>query len=376
MEREVLSRRDFICTVGAGACVAGLGLWPTTGECRGAEDEETLKEVRFYTVLEDGRIRCEVCPRQCRIADQERGYCGNKENRGGKYYSLVHSRPCAVHADPIEKKPLFHVLPASKSFSIASAGCNIECHFCQNWQIAQFRPEQVRSTHLPPGDVVKQAKRTGCRTIAYTYSEPVTFYDYMLDTAIEGEKRGIGSVVITNGYINEEPLRLLCEHVLAIKVDLKAFTERFYKEICRGELKPVKETLIKLVRWGMWTEIVVLIVPTLNDDASEIREMAQWINGELSPTVPVHFTRFHPCYKIKDLPPTPLATLERCHDIAREEGLQFVYIGNVPGHQSENTQCPECGELVVGRVGFTITKMNLNEGHCGSCGVEIPGRWG
>ena len=376
MEYDAISRRDFIRSLGAGACIAGMGFWPGQGVCAVLEDDGPLKEVRFYTRLEDGRIQCEICPRRCRIADQERGYCGNKENRGGKYYTLVHSRPCAVHMDPIEKKPLFHVLPASAAFSIATAGCNIECHFCQNWQIAQFRPEQVRSNWLPPKELVEQAKRNGCKTIAYTYSEPVTFYDYMLDTAIEGEKQDIGSVVITNGYINEEPLRTLCEHVMAVKVDLKAFTESFYKDICHGELKPVKETLVRLVQWGIWTEVVVLIVPTLNDDPSEIREMARWIHGDLSPTVPVHFTRFHPYYKIKDLPPTPTATLERCHKIAKEEGLKFVYIGNVPGHPAENTHCPKCKEVVVGRVGFRITSMNLNEGHCGNCGQEIPGRWG
>jgi pyruvate formate lyase activating enzyme len=375
MKRGPFSRRDFILTLGAGACIAGSGFWPARGECGVTGEEASLKEIRFYKQLEDGRIQCQVCPRGCKIADQERGYCGNKENRGGKYYSLVYGRPCAVNIDPIEKKPLFHVFPGSSSFSIATAGCNIECHFCQNWQIAQFRPEQVRSEWLPPEAVVDMAKSNGCQTVAYTYSEPVTFYDYMLDTAIAGERRGIGSVVITNGYINEEPLRLLCEHVTAVKVDLKAFTEKFYKEICRGELKPVQETLRRLVGWGMWTEIVVLIIPTLNDDPAEITEMAKWISGELSPQVPVHFTRFHPCYKIKDLPPTPVATLERCHALAREQGLQFAYVGNLPGHSMENTHCPKCGEVVVGRVGFTVTRLNLNQGRCGSCGQEIPGKW-
>ena len=302
-----ISRRDFIRTAGAGACVCGMGLWPSNGF--GVEfDEADIKEIRFYTPLDGGRIRCDVCPRLCQIADLERGYCGNKENRKGKYYSLVYSRPCTVHVDPIEKKPLFHVLPGTQAFSIATAGCNIECDFCQNWQIAQFRPEQVPSIRLTPEQTARKAKETGCRTIAYTYSEPVTFYDYMLDTAVEGKKQGVGSVVITNGFINEEPLKLLCENVIAVKVDLKAFTEKFYKESCHGELKPVKDTLARLIRWGMWTEIVVLIVPTLNDSPDEIRAMVEWISGELSPDTP---RPFHALPRgVQDQEPSPDAPFD------------------------------------------------------------------
>jgi len=376
MSQEGLSRRAFAKGISAGACAALLGLRPRrAGLCATGSEPEALQEVTFYRRLEGGRIECEVCPKRCRIADLERGYCGNKENRGGRYYTLVHSRPCAVNADPIEKKPFFHVLPGTLSFSIATAGCNFECQFCQNWQIAQFRPEQVKSVWLPPAEVAKRAEESGCRTIAYTYSEPVVFYEYMFDTAVEGKRHGIGSVVVTNGYINEEPLRRLCDHVMAVKVDLKAFTERFYRELCKGELAPVKETLKRLVAWNVWTEIVVLILPTQNDSPSEIREMAKWIHNELSPDIPLHFSRFHPAYKIKDLPPTPVATLERCHGIAREEGLRFVYVGNVPGHPKESTLCPKCNQVVIGRVGFTVTKRNLKDGRCGSCGHEIPGIW-
>lgn len=376
MSQWGVSRRDFARGISAGACAALVGLWPrNAGLCATGSETETLQEVTFYRRLEGGRIECEVCPKRCRIAELERGYCGNKENRGGRYYTLVHSRPCAVNADPIEKKPFFHVLPGTLSFSIATAGCNFECQFCQNWQIAQFRPEQVKAMWLPPGEVVRKAKESGCRTIAYTYSEPVVFYEYMYDTAVEGNRQGIGSVVVTNGYINEEPLRRLCDHVMAVKVDLKAFTERFYKELCKGELAPVKETLKRLVAWKIWTEIVVLILPTQNDSPSEIREMAKWIHGELSPDVPIHFSRFHPAYKIKDLPPTPVVTLERCHGIATEEGLRFVYVGNIPGHPKESTYCPKCHQVVMGRVGFTVTKRNLKDGRCGSCGQEIPGKW-
>lgn len=375
MEEKALSRRQFGQVMAAGACALAAIQWPMSKAKAGESPQEPLVEVMFYRPLEGERVECQVCPRKCRIADQERGFCGNKENRAGRYYTLVHSRPCAAAVDPIEKKPFFHVLPGTTSFSIATAGCNMECQFCQNWQIAQFRPEQVRSTVMPPAEVVRRAKESSCHTIAYTYSEPVSFYEYMFDIAVEAEKSGLRSVVVTNGYINEEPLRRLCDHVAAVKVDLKAFSERFYKELCRGELQPVRETLVRLVQWKIWTEIVVLIVPGQNDQPGEIREMARWIHGQLSADVPVHFTRFHPAYRMQDLPPTPVATLERCVNIAREQGLRFVYIGNVPGHNDESTRCPACGQVVVGRKGFAITRKDIREGHCGSCGHYIPGIW-
>lgn len=376
MENNALCRREFAgALLAAGVCALFSNAYPKTCRAFQSKAGEELAEVMFYRGLEGDKVECQVCPRKCRIADQERGFCGNKENRGGRYYTLVHSRACAVQVDPIEKKPFFHFLPGSFSFSIAAAGCNMECQFCQNWQIAQFRPEQIRSVFLPPEEVVRRAKETSCQSIAYTYSEPVSFYEYMFDTAVEGQKQGVRSVVVTNGYINEEPLRRLCDHVAAVKVDLKAFTESFYKEICRGELKPVKETLIRLNRWKIWTEIVVLLVPGQNDKPAEIREMAKWVREELSPDVPLHFTRFHPAYRMQDLPPTPVATLERCAAIGKEEGLHFVYIGNVPGHSDENTRCPACNQIVISRKGFGILNKNLREGRCGFCGVPIPGIW-
>jgi len=286
-----------------------------------------------YKKLENLRIQCEICPRKCSVADLERGYCGNKENRDGKYYTLVYSRPCAVHVDPIEKKPLFHYLPGTPALSIATAGCNIECKFCQNWQISQFRPEQVENYNLSPQEIVRQAKEYRTPTIAYTYSEPVVFYTYMYDTAKLAKKEGIGSVMISNGYIAEEPLVELCKQLSAVKVDLKAFTEKFYKEICSGELKPVLQGLETLKKIGIWYEIVVLIVPTLNDSEKEIREMSMWIKDHLGSEAPVHFSRFYPMYKIKNLPRTPVKSVEKARKIAMEVGLKYVYLGNVFGHE-------------------------------------------
>jgi pyruvate formate lyase activating enzyme len=285
------SRREFLKVIAGSMCSTtiaseGLGHSGILGYMGGSEaraDELPLKESMYYKKLENLRIECEICPRKCKVADLERGYCGNKENRDGKYYTLVYSRPCSVHVDPIEKKPLFHYLPGTPALSIATAGCNIECKFCQNWQISQFRPEQVRNFDLPPEEIVRLAREHKAPTIAYTYSEPVVFYTYMYDTAKLAKQEGIGSVMISNGYITEEPLVELCKELSAVKVDLKAFTEKFYKEICSGELKPVLEGLETLKKIGIWYEIVVLIVPTLNDGGQEIREMSMWIIPSISP---------------------------------------------------------------------------------------------
>jgi pyruvate formate lyase activating enzyme len=335
-----------------------------------------VKEAMFYEPLEELRVQCKLCPWECAVADQERGTCGVRENRQGTYYTLVHSQPCAVHVDPIEKKPLFHYLPSSLAFSLATAGCNIECAFCQNWDIAQVRPEQVASYELPPEGVTDVALRYNCKTIAYTYSEPVIFYEYMYDSAAYARQYQLGNVMISNGFINPDPLKELCQHLTAVKIDLKAFTESFYKDVCRGELKPVLTTLEILRDLGMWYEIVVLIVPTLNDSRTELQAMCNWIVTELGTHVPVHFLRFRPMYKLKNLPPTPVSTLEMARTIAIDAGLHFAYVGNVPGHPGEHTYCPNCGEIIVQRVGYKILKVDIDaQGKCQQCQQRIPGIW-
>jgi pyruvate formate lyase activating enzyme len=377
MQKASLSRRKFLKCISCGMCALGLNsLLPSSRSCALGEpaESEHLKEVMFYKKLPDLKVECGICPKKCRIADFERGYCGNKENRSGTYYTLIHSRPCAVHTDPIEKKPLFHCLPSSSAFSIATTGCNFECRFCQNWDIAQYRPEQVESSFMPPEMIARLATEQNCRTIAYTYSEPTVFYEYMYDCAVEGQKTGVGSVMISNGFINEEPLRSLCSHLTAVKIDLKSFSGKFYKDYCSGELEPVLKTLQVLKNTGVWYEIVVLIIPTLNDDAAETRQMVSWVMKNLGPDVPIHFTRFHPMYKIKNLPPTPVSTLETCYKTAREAGLRFVYIGNVPDHQAENTYCPRCQKLLIQRMSYIILHNSLKDGKC-SCGQPIPGVW-
>ncbi|GAK57230.1 radical SAM domain protein [Candidatus Vecturithrix granuli] len=340
------------------------------------EEPELLKEAMFYTPLDELRVQCNLCPWECAVADQERGTCGVRENRQGKYYTLVHSRPCAAHVDPIEKKPLFHYLPGSLAFSIATAGCNIECKFCQNWDIAQVRPEQVKSYYLPPEGVMDIALRYECQTIAYTYSEPVVFYEYVYDSAQHARQSGIGNVIISNGFIKKAPLVELCQYLTGVKIDLKAFTEKFYREICRGQLQPVLNTLETLRDLGIWYEIVVLIVPTLNDNRQEIQDMSHWIYQELGSQVPVHFSRFHPMYKINNLPPTPVKTIEMARNIALETGLQYVYVGNLVGHPGESTYCPGCGKRIIHRIGYHIESVELDEtGHCQHCQYQIPGVW-
>jgi len=340
-----------------------------------ANDAQFTIEARFYEKLPYKKIKCKLCPRECVIDDHERGYCGVRENRGGTYYSLVYSRVCAAHVDPIEKKPLFHFAPGTMAFSIATAGCNVNCKMCQNWEISQSRPEQVENTYLPPKNVAALAQQYHCYSIAYTYSEPVVFSEYVMDTAEAGRSSGVKSVVISGGYIQEEPLKQLCRRVDAIKVDLKAFSDKFYKEVVNGELKPILDTLVSIRKLGTWNEIVYLVIPTLNDSDQEFKSLARWVKTELGPDVPLHFSQFHPEYLLKNLPLTPVPTLERAKAICDAEGLHYVYIGNIPGNPAENTYCPKCRRVLVERVGFEVRAIHLNRGKCQYCQQVIPGVW-
>ncbi len=372
-----MNRRRFLETA---ACV-GLGLAPASrmasdileSPCSGSE--LSRMEARFYRKLPDREVECELCPRKCRLGDRERGYCGVRENVGGVYHTLVYGKACALNVDPIEKKPFFHFLPGTNALSLATAGCNVNCKFCQNWQISQVRPEQVDHFDLPPPSVAGQAADYRCPTIAYTYTEPIVFFEYMFDSAVEARKKGVRNVVVTGGHVLHEPLEALIEVVDAIKVDLKAFTQDFYSEYVRGELQPVLDAIRTISRSGVWLEIVYLVIPALNDGPGEIREMAKWVKTEAGPHVPLHFSRFHPTYLVKNIPPTPVSTLEKAYDIAREEGLQFVYVGNVPGHPGESTSCPACRRTVIRRTGYVIEEVRLQNGACEYCRTPVPGIW-
>jgi len=388
---DKIDRRNFIGNCLKSACALGLSsvlLDPETllastdqagGVFTGKPKDDTgsfslyEKEASHYTKLDNKLIRCGLCPRRCTIPSGSRGMCGVRKNDGGLLKTLVYSRVCALHKDPIEKKPLYHYKPGSTALSVATAGCNIECKFCQNWQISQARPEDIMCRKITPSELVRQAKNANCSAIAYTYTEPTIFYEYMYDTAVLGNEQGIKSVIISNGYINEIPQLKLLEQLDAVKIDLKAFTDSFYKNYCSATLKPVMESLKRVKSQKKWLEIVVLIIPTLNDSPKEITEMANFISGELGNDVPVHFSRFHPQYKIKNLPSTPISTLECCYDICRNKGLNYVYIGNAPGHPSEHTYCPSCGKIIIKRYGYYILSNKISDGKCSYCSKEIAG---
>ncbi|MCP4583415.1 MAG: AmmeMemoRadiSam system radical SAM enzyme [candidate division Zixibacteria bacterium] len=374
-----MHRRQFIMTTAIGG---GLALCPKIALVRADEmssDNPALSKyhypAQFYEKLGNGIVECRLCPRKCIVSDLERGYCGVRENIGGEYYTLVHSRVCSSNIDPIEKKPFFHFLPGTNAFSIATAGCNMNCKFCQNWTISQFRPEDVNHIAMTPDDCARVANDNNCPSIAYTYSEPTIFFEYMFDCAIAAKSRDIRSTVVTAGYIEKDPLLELIGLVDAIKIDLKAFTESYYKEICNSALQPVLDTLVTIKKSGTWLEIVYLMLPGLNDDESEISDLCDWLLDNLGPDVPIHFTRFHPSYLLQNLTMTPLVSLERAHSVAREKGLHYCYIGNVYGHDTENTYCHHCGKLLIGRRGFQITANKLDGGKCPSCQTTIPGVW-
>ncbi len=338
--------------------------------------QESLKEAYFYQKLDNQMVQCQLCPRRCVIAPGKRGFCRVRENRNGVLYSLVYSRPCAVHIDPIEKKPLFHFLPASSAFSIATVGCNLKCVFCQNWLISQASPEERDYTYLEPQDVVNMAKQASSPTIAYTYTEPVIFYEYMLDIAKLAKAQGIRNIMHSAGHINEEPLRQLCKYLDAANIDLKGFSQKFYGEMTLGNLNSVLNTLKILKQEGVWIEITNLLIPGYNDDDESIIKMCLWIIENLGRDVPVHFSRFYPMYKLLSLNATPVTTLERARGIARDCGLKYVYIGNIPGHRGENTFCPNCSNIVIKRSGYTVLEINLNkQGRCKFCGEKINGVW-
>ncbi|WP_420237876.1 AmmeMemoRadiSam system radical SAM enzyme [Telmatobacter bradus] len=339
-------------------------------------DQCFTREAQFYEKLTQQRVRCQLCPHGCLVSEGERGSCGVRENRAGVFYTLVHSRLASVQVDPIEKKPLFHFLPGSQAFSIATAGCNVSCSFCQNQDLAQTLPELLPAEYAPPESIATLARQSHCQSIAYTYSEPTISAEFVMDTVDAGHDLGLCSVAISNGYVQTKALRSLFGGMDAVKIDLKAFTEKFYREVVHGHLKPVLDALLTLRTMGKWIEIVYLTIPTLNDSELEIHEMAQWVKSSLGPDVPLHFTQFHPAHQLRGLPITPVATLERARAVAQAAGLHYVYIGNVPGHAAQNTYCPGCGKLLVERVGFTANKLLVRKDNtCPYCLHGVAGVW-
>ncbi len=382
-DKSVLSpqftKREFLKLCGTSFCMFALGdffSFPRISQGQIVKKGFIKAKLSpYFTSLGNGEIQCELCPRTCRVSKGKRGFCRVRENRDGKYYSLVYGNPCAVNLDPIEKKPFFHVLPGTGSFSIATVGCNFQCKFCQNWEISQAFPEEVYNADFPPELVVQKAKESKAHSIAYTYVEPTIFYEYMWDTAQLAKKAGLLNVSHSNGFINPEPLQNLCKVLDAVNVDLKGFTENFYQELCSGELTPVLNSLKILKQKKVHLEITNLMIPTKNDEMPVVKEMCLWIKKELGPDTPIHFSRFAPLYKLQSLPMTPISTLEKARAVALSSGLEYVYTGNIPGHEGENTFCPKCKKLLIQRTGFMVGEVRLKGGKCGYCGKPIPGIW-
>lgn len=379
VQRTCLTKRDFLKFCGGSLCsllAAHLFCLPETTRANvPVKGLIKTKLSPYFTPMGGGKIQCELCPKRCLVPKGKRGFCRVRENRGGKLYSLVYGNPCALHLDPIERKPFLHVLPGTKSLSIATAGCNFDCKFCQNWEIALAFPEEVYSTETPPETVVKRAKQMRARSVAYSYVEPTIFFEYMLEIGQRVRQTGLLNVIHTNGFINEDPLRNLCKVLNAAQVDLKGFTEGFYDDLCSGQLAPVLESLKIIKEEGIHLEITNLVIPSKNDDMSLIREMCFWIKKELGADTPLHFNRFYPLHKLKRLPSTPVATLEKAQAEALSCGLEYVYIGNVPGHKGWNTFCPRCKNLIIQRAGYMIGEVRMEGGKCGYCGKPIPGIW-
>jgi len=335
-------------------------------------------EAYLYESLKDNEVKCNLCNHRCEIKDGRRGICGVRENRGGILETLVYGKVVARHIDPIEKKPLFHFLPGSLSYSIATVGCNFKCRFCQNADIAQMPSNhngRIAGDFFTPQNVVAAALEGRCQTIAYTYTEPTIYFEFAYDTAKLAAEKGIRNVFVTNGYMTEEALQMIHPFLDAANVDLKAFTEEFYMKTCKARLVHVKETLKRMKSLGIFVEVTTLIIPGLNDDRRELENLAAFLVDALGAETPWHISRFHPTYKLTDHPPTPVETLIRARDIGIKAGLRYVYIGNVPGENGEKTFCYRCNGLLIDRWGFYVQDNRIKNGKCPDCGAAIDGVW-
>lgn len=332
-----------------------------------------MKEAVLYH-RESDKIGCDLCCHRCLISDGKRGICRVREMRDGKLYSLVYGKAIAANPDPIEKKPLFHYKPGTDSFSIATIGCNFRCNFCQNWDISQRSKNglDIAGKDMLPEEIVESAIRTSCKSIAYTYTEPTIFFEYAEDTAMIAEKKGLGNVFVTNGFMTPECLDH-AKWLNAANVDLKSFNDEFYKKVCGARLEPVLKSLRGMVKRGIWVEITTLVVPTENDSPDELTQIAGFIKDELGDFVPWHVSRFHPDYKLGDLASTPIETIRKARDIGLEIGLKYVYAGNIPHENAENTYCPDCGTLLIERVGYNVVNNNIIRGKCSKCSAVIEG---
>jgi pyruvate formate lyase activating enzyme len=354
----------------------GASLCSNTNPFVFAEDaSEKMHEARFYSKLGGNRVQCQLCFRKCVVDSGRRGFCRNRENRDGTYYTIVYGRPSALQIDPIEKEPCYHMWPGTHIFCTGTASCNNRCQFCHNWHLSQKSLEEIPHYLAAPEAIVYGAEKFECESLSFTYNEPTVFYEFMYDIAKLGRQRGLGVIYHTNGLINKAPLLALLEHMHAVTVDLKAFTDTFYREVCSSRLNPVLKTLRNIRNTGKHLEIVNLMIPTLNDNPEDVRRMCRWIVENLGEDTPLHFSRFHPNYKLLNLPPTPVETLEKAYETAVQEGLHYVTIGNVPGHEHNSTFCPNCKKKIVHRIHFHVIKNDIADGKCKFCEYPITGIW-
>lgn len=332
-----------------------------------------MKEAMFWEKLEKPElVQCHLCPQNCKIPEGNLGNCGVRKNKDGALYSLNYGKPCSVSIDPIEKKPFFHFHPGSRTASIATVGCNFHCKFCQNFEISQAEVGDIPSREAEPKEIVDFCKENECEGISYTYTEPTIFYEYAHDTAKLAHEEGLYNTFVSNGYINEKPLRKISDYLDAINIDLKAFTDEYYQELCGVKsVEPVKETAKLCKELGIHTEITTLIIPGYNDDEEGLKNVSNFVHDKLGADTPLHFSRFMPYYKMKDTPETPMGTLRKAKEIAEGKGLNHVYIGNVFASEAESTTCPNCGKDVIGRMGFRITEKHLDGEKCAYCGQDL-----
>jgi pyruvate formate lyase activating enzyme len=334
-----------------------------------------MKEAMLYEGLTDGRVQCNLCSHRCTIKEGSYGICGVRQNIDGTLFSLVYDKIIAANVDPIEKKPLFQFYPGSKAYSIATVGCNFSCRHCQNADISQFTRERkgyIVGDTTSPEDIARDAERTGCKSIAYTYTEPTVFFELSFDTATLAHTKGIKNIFVSNGFMTPEALNEIAPYLDGINIDLKAFTEKFYKEICGARLDPVLRIIRLAKELGIWVEVTTLIIPTLNDSTDELRQIAEFIKG-IDSNIPWHISQFHPTYKMSQLPRTPVDTLHTAREIGLSTGLRYVYEGNVPGRGNENTYCYRCGNPLIERWGYSILKNVIEDGHCPSCKSPVAG---
>jgi pyruvate formate lyase activating enzyme len=370
-----LSKRDFLKK--SLALSAGLMCIPCHSILSETSSEKNgiYKRIAMFQEETARGIMCRICPNECVLKEGELSKCNNRKVHDSKLYTMAFGNPCSVNVDPVEKKPLFHFFPGSRAYSIATAGCNLVCLNCQNWTISQTSPDKTRNIDLMPPQVVEESVNNNCRSIAYTYSEPITFYEYVFETATLARTAGVKNIFKSNGYINRDPLKKICSVIDAANIDLKAFSESTYLKLTGGKLQPVLDSLKVIKDMGVWLEITNLVIPDWTDNLDDFRSMCKWLSDNGFKNTPLHLSRFYPLHKLEQLPPTPVGILNSAHKIAVEEGLKYVYTGNIPGNEISDTKCPSCNTPVVTRQGFRVTANTISGGKCTKCGSKIDGVW-